>query len=235
MPEVTGLALDVALADIESAGVDDEVEVVGGGVFGVIDQGNWEVCNQSPAPGQAVTNAPRLTVDRTCDGESGNEEVSAEPSATSSASAEEAPPPAADPSGPASTGHEEYVTAENNGDFAELLTLGDYCSPLIADFASEYEGSLIEFDGYIGAMNNHAGYETRYDILIGGGDFNETAAPGPAFQFRDVNIVYDLHLDGPNIPDTIGVGQNLHLVAEVGEYEERSCLFLLEPISTQVR
>ena len=66
MPEVMGVTLDVALSDIERAGIEDEVEVLGGGVFGVVDDANWQVCDQSPAAGQAVTAAPRLTVDRSC-------------------------------------------------------------------------------------------------------------------------------------------------------------------------
>lgn len=36
------------------------------------------------------------------------------------------------------------------------------------------------------------------------------------------------------MPDTIGVGQSLHVTSEIGEYEAGSCLFLLELISTQI-
>lgn len=64
-------------------------------------------------------------------------------------------------------------------------------------------------------MNQHGDYETRFDILICAGNFSETSSSGPNFQFRDVNITNDLQLTGPNIPDTIGVGQNLRLVAKV--------------------
>ncbi|WP_369597510.1 DUF4839 domain-containing protein [Rhodococcus sp. 06-1460-1B] len=71
-------------------------------------------------------------------------------------------------------------------------------------------------------------------MLIGAGDFSETSAPGPAFQFRDVNTTDDLRWVG-SVPDTIGVGANLSVTAEVNRYEERSCLFLLEPVATSVR
>ena len=58
------------------------------------------------------------------------------------------------------------------------------------------------------------------------GDYSETVAgPGPAFQFRDVNL-YDLNLQGRG--SSVGMGDNLHIVAEVGEFESRSGLFLLE-------
>ena len=67
MPGVMGLTLDVALIDIERAGVVDEVEVIGGGTIEVSDEPNWQVCDQLPAAGEVVTDAPRLTVDRSCE------------------------------------------------------------------------------------------------------------------------------------------------------------------------
>lgn len=68
MPDVVGKRLDVALSDVERAGFDDEVEVLGGGTFGVIDESNWTVCTQEPASGTELFSAPRITVDRTCEG-----------------------------------------------------------------------------------------------------------------------------------------------------------------------
>lgn len=68
MPNVVGKHLDVALSDVERAGVLDDVDVVGGGVFGIVDKSNWTVCTQEPAAGAAVDKAPRVTVERTCPG-----------------------------------------------------------------------------------------------------------------------------------------------------------------------
>jgi hypothetical protein len=59
--------LDIALSDIKRAGFEDEVEVVGGGAFGVVDESAWTVCEQEPAAGSTIGSAPRLVVDRTCD------------------------------------------------------------------------------------------------------------------------------------------------------------------------
>ena len=84
-------------------------------------------------------------------------------------------------------------------------------------------------------MNNHGDYDTRYDILIGPRDFDETYVRGPAFQFRDVNIVSDLQLTGPNIPDTLGVKDTLRITAVVEEFEENTCLLLLDPVTTEIR
>ena len=129
---------------------------------------------------------------------------------------------------------DSVLTAENNADLAELLTL-DTCSGTIADFAAKHQRQTITFDGNIAAMNPHDNAKTRYDILVGAGDYSTTTATGPAFQFRDVNTTFDLQLAGENIPDTIGKGDNLRVTAQVGEYEDKSCLFLLKPIKTEFR
>jgi Domain of unknown function (DUF4839) len=130
---------------------------------------------------------------------------------------------------------EKTLTAENSPELAALLSLKDPGAASVGEFAAAYRGRTIEFDGNIGAMNHHGDYTTRYDILVGAGDFSETSSSGPNFQFDDVNIVSDLHLTGSNIPAAIGVGDNLHVVARVGDYNSTSELFRLEPVSTQVR
>ena len=225
MPDVVGMQLDLALADIEEAGFTDEVDLDGGGLFGVVDESNWQVCEQLPAPGDPVSDAPQLTVDRSC-----GDATAAEAGEPTSEATEDATEPSEEPSEDAA----EVLTVGASADLATLLA-ADSCSDVVARFAETYDGSVIQFDGYIGAMNHHGDYETRYDILIGAGDFSETSAPGPAMQFRDVNVTNDLHLTGPNVPDTIGVGTNLRVTAKVGEYESASCLLLLEPVSTEVR
>ncbi|MDQ0577173.1 DUF4839 domain-containing protein [Agromyces albus] len=126
------------------------------------------------------------------------------------------------------------LTPENNAELGALLSLTDYCDPSIAAFADVYRGQTIAFPGHIGALAPHDGATTRYDILIGAGDFSETTALGPAFQFRDVNTTNDLKFVGTT-PDTIGVGTNLNVTAEINDYEASSCLFLLDPVATAVR
>jgi hypothetical protein len=224
MPDVIGRQLDIALSDIKSAGFEDEVEVIGGGTFGVADESNWQVCDQSPAAGQSLTAAPQLTVDRSC-GDGANE--------STTAPTETAPVPS-EPPATSSPEAEEILTAATSDDLAALLTEPDYCSDTIESFASMYRGRTIEFDGNIAAMNNHGDYDTRFDILVLPGDFSESSAIGPTFQFRDVNI-FDLHLAGSNIPDSVGQGVNLHVIAQVGDYNSSNCLFFLDPVSTEVR
>jgi beta-lactam-binding protein with PASTA domain len=78
MPEIVGERLDVALSDIERAGFDEEVEVLGGGTFGVLDESNWTVCSQEPVSGEEITSAPRITVDRSCTGDDQGDPEAAE-------------------------------------------------------------------------------------------------------------------------------------------------------------
>ncbi|WP_186329433.1 DUF4839 domain-containing protein [Agrococcus jejuensis] len=145
-----------------------------------------------------------------------------EEEAPSSASA---PEPAAPPA---------VLTVENSPELAALLA-GPTDGESVAAFAAANRGQVIEFDGAIGAMNTHDGYSTRYDILISYGDYSETQSfGGPNFQLRDVNVS-DLNLTGSNVPDTIGVGDEVRIRAEVLEFEPDPGLFLLDPVETQFR
>ncbi|WP_054953612.1 PASTA domain-containing protein [Flaviflexus massiliensis] len=66
MPDVTGVTLDIAKSDIERAGYGGDLEIIGGGTFGIIDEGNWTVCTQLPEVGEPIDAEPRLTVERDC-------------------------------------------------------------------------------------------------------------------------------------------------------------------------
>ena len=105
---------------------------------------------------------------------------------------------------------------------------------LVGQFMTKYKGRTIEFDGNIAYMSNHDGYKTRYDILILYGDYSTTSATGPYFQFRDVNY-YDLELTGRNQPDSVHMGQNYHIVAEVVRYDSTAELIILKPVSMELR
>lgn len=163
--------------------------------------------------GQAVTPAASIS------------QIPAQPSDESSADqTESSPTPTA----------EAVITTKNNPEFKALLRIGDPCAQSVAAFAENYAGRKISFDASIGAMAPHGSFKTRYDILLAAGDLSETESRGPYFQFRDVAPTSDLNYTG-DIPDTIGVGTNLHITAEVVEFESKSCLFLLEPVETSFR
>jgi len=228
MPTVVGQKLDVALSDIKRAGFSNDVEVLGGGVLGVIDKSNWTVCAQEPAAGQTISSAPRLKVDRTCGG------ATPAPAMSSSTQATPSPMSTPSPSATASPSAEPVITVANNADFAALATTTDDCGELVQAFARNYAGRTIRFDGSVGAMSKFGDYKTRYIIGVNFGDDGQ-GTKGPNFVFEDVNIVSDLHLTGPNLPDTMKVGDNLRITAKVGEFPPNQCRLLLTPVSTEYR
>jgi hypothetical protein len=226
MPDVTGEKLDIAKSAIKDAGFGDEVKVDGGGVFGVVNESNWEVCDQSPVAGDAVSDAPRLTVDRSCDDAKPSEmsKPTERPSERSEPDATESGKPEAD----------QILTAANSEKFAALLAVPDYCDESIAPFVAEYADRTIEFGGSIANMANHGDYNTRYDILVAPGDRGPESTVGPAFKFEDVNV-FDLHLTGAEIPNSVGEGDRFRFVAQVVKYNPDQCLLFLAPVSTRVR
>ena len=129
--------------------------------------------------------------------------------------------------------NQEILTVKNNGDLAAVLAVDEY-EPIVDEFAKKYVGRTIKFDGNIAHMMEHEDYKTRYDILILAGDYSETTFSGPNFKFEDVSVL-DLNLTGSEIPENIGIKQNLHITAVVEEYNETSGLFFLKPISTEIR
>lgn len=156
--------------------------------------------------------------------------TSQQPSAEPTPAPEPAPAPAvAAPAPP------EMLTVDTSPDLAGILEVTDTCGQPIADFASTNAGRTIQFDGHIAAMNNHGNYDTRFDILVGRGDFSESNPAGPAFQFRDVNLVYDMKFTGPGVPDYISVNDRIRVTAVVDEFIGRQCLLLLEPVATEYR
>lgn len=111
--------------------------------------------------------------------------------------------------------------------------MGGDTSPIVAAFAAKYPLATFEFNGSIGAMGLHEGMQTRFDILISPGDKGTTATRGPNFQFRDVAAIG--LLTGANIPESIGPDTNLRVVAQVQEYDQRSCLFVIKPVTVEAR
>lgn len=130
---------------------------------------------------------------------------------------------------------EEIITVDNNEEFAAILNTKDLGDQIIKEFALKYAGRIIEFDGNIAYMSYHGNYTTRYDFLISPWDYSETSISGPNFKFEDVSVVFDLNMIGDDVPDYIGIGDNLHFVAKIINYDETSQLFYLDPISTEVR
>lgn len=220
MPDVGGKRLDVALSDIEGAGFQDKVDVLGGGVFGIVDKSNWEVCEQTPAPGAPLTKAPRLTVERECkqDDPSPSTDPSAEPQETVAASPTTQTP----------------LTIRNSPELKALLAVDDPCHEKAAPFAVKYDDRTIEFDASVALVAQHGDTKTRYDFLISPGDKGPESTSGPAFKFEDVNYM-DLHLTGAGDRSSLSEGDLVHVVARVDKYNQTQCLFFLDPVRTAFR
>lgn len=129
---------------------------------------------------------------------------------------------------------EKVLNVNNCEELAVLLGLKDEFDPSIAEFASKYQGRIIEFDGNVAYVSPHEGYSTRFDYLIYAGDYSESMVSGPSFQFEDVNY-YDLHLEGDNVPDSFDVGLNIHVIAKIEEYDSGTGLFKLDPVKITIR
>ncbi|MEU4621301.1 DUF4839 domain-containing protein [Actinoplanes sp. NPDC023801] len=158
-------------------------------------------------------------------------ETKAAPSTTTAAPSRKpsaAPTPAASES-PAI----EVITSRNSREFAALLK-ADTCDQANVDFAAEYTGRTVGFDGSIVDMAPHGDYDTRYDFVLAPGNKGPKSTVGPTFKYEDVNV-FDLNLTGDKIPDTVGEGDRFRFVAEVREFNTVQCLFYLDPVSTEVR
>lgn len=75
---------------------------------------------------------------------------------------------------------------------------------------------------------------TPATTFLGPGDKGPNTGIGPAFKYEDVNI-FDLKLTGRNTPATVRAGDKFRFVAEVGEFNAKQCLFVLDPVSTETR
>ncbi len=55
-----------------------------------------------------------------------------------------------------------------------------------------------------------------------------------SFKFEDVSAL-DLNLSGSNSPDHVGMGDNVHVIARVEDFDSDTGIFLLDPVTTEVR
>jgi hypothetical protein len=231
MPDVTGKKLDVAKRAIEDAGFDDDVEVEGGGIFGVLKDSNWTVCSQTPAASKGIAAAPTLSVERTCpdDGEPSakpspkpSPEPSVEPSDTPTPSTDpsEEPEPTVEPTAePSPTASEtvEVLTTRNSPELRALLAADDDYS-LNRAFSKTHAGREIQFVGEVAAANPGGG-GVDYLVLV---DYDDQtgSSTGPQFQVR-------------RSPRGFSVGDTVRVVAEVGQFNEDQGLFFLVAVSVK--
>ncbi len=124
----------------------------------------------------------------------------------------------------------ENLTIDNCPELAAILSNKAEIDQSYSDFASKYKGRIIEFDGRIDYCTKHGNYNTRFDYLVSAGDYDPDHQIGPVFKFEDVNY-YDLNTN----LDTVSVGLNVRIIAEVVSFDSNSGLFYLEPVSVTSR
>ncbi len=124
----------------------------------------------------------------------------------------------------------ENLTINNCPELAAILSNKAEIDESYSAFAKKYKGKVIEFDGRIDYCTKHGSYTTRFDYLVSAGNYNPNSQIGPTFKFENVNY-YDLNTN----LDTVSVGLNVHIVAEVVSFDNNSGLFYLDPISVTSR
>lgn len=121
------------------------------------------------------------------------------------------------------------ITVENNSEFQALLQSEDQST--IEDFIKKYKGQTIEFDGNIAHL---AKVKSKYDILIYSWDYHPDEATGPNFKFVEISLISNPIFKSFN-GENIKVGQNVHIKAKVGGYNEKQDLVFLSPIEVSPR
>ncbi len=124
----------------------------------------------------------------------------------------------------------ENLTVDNCPELAAMLSNKAEIDASYSAFAAKYKGRIIEFDGRIDYCTTHGNYSTRFDYLVSAGNYNPDSQIGPSFKFENVNY-YDLNTD----LDTVRVGLNVRIVAEVVSFNSNSGLFYLDPVSVTSR
>lgn len=126
----------------------------------------------------------------------------------------------------------ENITVNNNSDFATLMQISDQTdATTIKNFVNSYIGTVVEFDGCVALMMKHENYNTRFDVAMVGGDYDDERVYGPLFAFEDVNY-YDMNVSGT---DTVAQGMNFRIAGEIKGFSSEGGYIILEPVSMTLR
>lgn len=131
---------------------------------------------------------------------------------------------------------EEILTVSNCEDLVVLLSTRGDVDPKFSEFAEKYKGRIVEFDACITYIVNHDDYDTRYDLLLDGGDYidDDTDNPGPTFKFGNVNN-YDMGIDAIFLPDFVSLRSNVRIQAMVVDFNADTGIFRLDPVKVEER
>lgn len=130
---------------------------------------------------------------------------------------------------------QEILTVENCAELAEIMKLKDPADPKIKEFAKNFAGKTISFDGSIADVSKHGDDTNRYDIVIYSGDYSGEACNGPKFKFLNIRE-RDLGIrDSFPLSYIIRKSSNVRITGRVKEYISPIQLILLDPILVERR
>lgn len=137
------------------------------------------------------------------------------------------------------------LTVENCEALAAMLTLNADRDDSYADFAKQYLGKTIEFDGSIDYKDNHISYNPfngssstskyEYDILVSYGDYDANNRTGPTIKIENVSsrkLGYDV---SKTLPSFMAVGCNVRIRVRVVSYNENTGIFEMHLESIEAR
>lgn len=140
---------------------------------------------------------------------------------------------------------DDILTVENCEALAAMLTLNADVDSSYAEFAKQYLGKTIEFDGSIDYKDNHISYnpfngnsstsEYEYDILVSYGDYDADHQTGPTIKIENVSsrkLGYDV---SKTLPSFMAVGSNVRIRVRVGSYNENTGIFEMHLESIEAR
>lgn len=140
---------------------------------------------------------------------------------------------------------DDILTVANCEALAAMLTLNADMDSSYADFAKQYLGKTIEFDGSIDYKENHSSYnpfngnsstsEYEYDILVSYGDYDANHQTGPTIKIENVSsrkLGYDV---SKTLPSFMAVGSNVRIRVRVGSYNENTGIFEMHLESIEAR
>lgn len=129
------------------------------------------------------------------------------------------------------------LTVDNCESLANMFAINTDRDSTYSDFASDYLGKIIEFDGAIDYKDNHSTYnsfngstyvsEYEYDILVSYGDYDANTQVGPTIKIENVSsrkLGYDV---SKNLPDFMAVGSNVIIRVRVGDYNSDTGIFTM--------
>lgn len=140
---------------------------------------------------------------------------------------------------------EEVLTITNNNDLLNILLCTDSMNPIYKDFADQYVGRIVEFDGRVDHKENHSTYnafdgstkvsENAYDILISYGDYDPDQQLGPTIKIENISSRKLGHDDSEALPFFMNPGSNVYVKAKVGSYDESSGIFIMHYVLIDAR